>query len=164
MRRWLFQGGLVIVAAIMIGVLAGAGGYTAQHANALSYLSNDPKACVNCHVMREVYDDWAKGQHHHVAVCVDCHLPHDIVGKYLTKIEHGWNHSKAFTLQNFHEPIQIGKRSAEVVEHNCVGCHQNLISGVRQAQTAYDVAHPQLVKTNEGYGCTHCHRGIGHGR
>lgn len=161
--RWLGSGGMVAVALVLLGVLLGSGVYTANHAQALSYLSNDPKACVNCHIMREVYDGWQKASHHHVAVCVDCHLPHDFVGKYLTKIEHGWNHSKAFTLQDFHEPIQIGKRSAAVVEHNCVNCHQQVLGGVLQAQTAFGDAHANL-QGDGSFNCVHCHRGVGHGQ
>ena len=41
------------------------------------------------------------------ASCVDCHLPHDFVGKYLAKADNGYHHSKGFTLQDFHEPILI---------------------------------------------------------
>ncbi|ADH63854.1 cytochrome c nitrate reductase, small subunit [Allomeiothermus silvanus DSM 9946] len=164
LSQWLRRGGIVVVAAGMMGVLGGAGLYTAQHAEALSYLSNDPKACANCHIMREVYDGWQKASHHHVAVCVDCHLPHDFIGKYLTKVEHGWNHSRAFTMQDFHEPIQIGRRSAAVVEHNCVQCHQGLIGGVLQAQTAFQDAHAGFRSAGDGsFGCVHCHRGVGHG-
>lgn len=164
LSQWLRCGGVVVVAAGLMGVLGGAGLYTARHAEALSYLSNDPKACVNCHIMREVYDGWQKASHHHVAVCVDCHLPHDFIGKYLTKVEHGWNHSRAFTMQDFHEPIQIGRRSAAVVEHNCVQCHQGLIGGVLQAQTAFQDAHASFRSAGDGsFGCVHCHRGVGHG-
>lgn len=53
MRNWLTGGGMVLLSALLLGVMAGAGSYTANHAQALSYLSNDPKACVNCHIMRE---------------------------------------------------------------------------------------------------------------
>lgn len=164
MRNWLTGGGIVLVAALLLGVMAGTGGYTANRAQALSYLSNDPKACVNCHVMRDVYDGWQKASHHHVAVCVDCHLPHDLVGKWVTKVEHGWNHSVAFTLQNFHEPIRIKGRSLAVVEQNCVGCHRNLIGGVLEAQTAFNEAHANLQAGSEGkFDCVHCHREVGHG-
>jgi cytochrome c nitrite reductase small subunit len=165
MRNWLTGGGIVLVAALLLGVMAGAGSYTAHNAQALSYLSNDPKACVNCHIMREAYDGWQKASHHHVAVCVDCHVPHDFVGKYLTKLEHGWNHSKAFTLQDFHEPIQIAARSAAVVEHNCVSCHRSLIGGLVQAQTAFQDAHANLQPNQDGgFDCVRCHRGVGHGQ
>ncbi len=165
MRKWFLGGGIVLVAAAFLGALAGVGLFTVKEAKALSYLSSDPKACVNCHIMREVYDDWAKGKHHHVAVCVDCHLPHDFVGKYMTKIEHGWNHSKAFTLQNFHEPIQIGKKSLSVVEHNCVNCHVSIVSNISEARASFSSAHENAgARLGEAEGCVHCHRGVGHGQ
>ncbi len=163
MRNWLTGGGIVLVAALLLGVMAGAGSYTANNAQALSYLSDDPKACVNCHIMREAHDTWQKSGHGHVAKCVDCHLPHDTVGKWATKVEHGWNHSVAFTLQNFHEPIQIKGRSLAVVEQNCVGCHRNLLGGVLQAQTAFQNAHTNLDAGQGVLGCVSCHRGVGHG-
>jgi cytochrome c nitrite reductase small subunit len=28
------------------------------------------------------YASWQKGPHHGVAVCNDCHVPHDLAGKY----------------------------------------------------------------------------------
>lgn len=161
-NRWRWLG---IVSLALVGVLAGAGAYTAQRAEALSYLSNDPKACVNCHIMRDVYDSWQKAPHHAAAVCVDCHLPHDFVGKWLAKAENGWNHSKAFTLQNFHEPIRIHPKNAAILEHNCIGCHQNLIGGVLQAQTSYGQAHAEFAADDKGahLGCVNCHRDVGHG-
>ena len=36
----------------------GIGAYTFVYARGASYLTNDPAACVNCHVMREPYDGW----------------------------------------------------------------------------------------------------------
>ena len=69
--------GTVLAAAF--GLLAGAGGFTVWYAEGASYLSNDPRACVNCHIMREQYDGWQKATHHAVATCNDCHVPHDIL-------------------------------------------------------------------------------------
>src|SRR5436189_6239298 len=112
---------------VSIGTALGVGAYTFRYAEGMSYFSNDPKACVNCHVMREHYDGWQKASHHTVAVCNDCHVPHDFVGKYLTKAEHGFWHSKGFTLQDFHEPITIKSRSAHVVQENCIECHASLV-------------------------------------
>jgi len=56
--------------------------------------------------MREQYDGWQKTTHHAVATCNDCHVPHDLIGKYMAKVEHGYRHSKGFTFQDFHEPIR----------------------------------------------------------
>jgi hypothetical protein len=65
------------------------------------YFSKDPAACANCHIMNSEYDSWQKASHHTVAKCVDCHLPHDFVPKYLAKAENGMRHSYGFTFQNF---------------------------------------------------------------
>src|SRR3954468_12075239 len=100
--RW-----LVIAAAVAIGVLVGLAGFTFRYGEGLSYFSTDPKACANCHIMRTEYDSWQKASHHTVAKCIDCHLPHELVPKYLAKGENGFWHSYGFTFQNFHEPIHI---------------------------------------------------------
>lgn len=61
----------------LLGAFVGTVGYTAHYAKATSYLSNDPKACINCHVMNEQYDGWSSSSHHARATCNDCHVPHD---------------------------------------------------------------------------------------
>ncbi|HEY6880518.1 MAG TPA: NapC/NirT family cytochrome c, partial [Polyangiales bacterium] len=94
----------LIALSVAIGVAAGVGMYTFRYAEGLSYLSRDPRACVNCHIMNRQYDGWTKASHHGVAVCVDCHLPHSFFAKYLAKAENGWRHSKEFTAQTFFEP------------------------------------------------------------
>jgi len=42
------------------GVLLGLGGTTFDYAEGLSYLSTDPAACANCHIMQPQYDAWHK--------------------------------------------------------------------------------------------------------
>ena len=135
------------------GALVGLGGYTFYYAEGGSYFSNDPRACVNCHVMREHYDGWQKASHHAVAACNGCHTPHNLVGKYLTKAENGFWHSKAFTLQDFHEPIRIRPRNAQVLNDACIHCHQDLVSEV--------LGHGG--RGNETLRCVHCHPAVGHG-
>lgn len=76
---------IVLVAALLAGVVIGLGGYTFVYARGHSYLSNDPAACGNCHVIREQLDGWSRGSHRAVAACNDCHAPHDVLGKYATK-------------------------------------------------------------------------------
>ncbi|MBK7961920.1 MAG: NapC/NirT family cytochrome c [Bdellovibrionales bacterium] len=65
----------------VFGIIVGLGVYAFFYAKGYSYMSDDPQACINCHVMRENMDSWIKSTHHHVAKCNDCHLPHNIVGK-----------------------------------------------------------------------------------
>ena len=94
----------------MFGIPAGVGAFTFVYAKGFSYLSTDPRACVNCHVMNPQYDAWLKSGHRHTATCVECHLPHGGIAKWAAKAEHGFRHSAAFTLQNFKEPIEITPR------------------------------------------------------
>src|SRR4051794_23471415 len=109
-----------LVVSVLVGMAMGSGGYAFYYGEGLSYLSNNPKTCVNCHIMRDHYDGWSKASHHAVATCNDCHTPHDRTGKYTTKAENGFMHSKAFTLQDFHEPIRIRARNSQVLQASCV--------------------------------------------
>ena len=145
--------GSVIVLAALLGLLAGIGGFTFLYAEGFSYMSDDPKVCVNCHIMQPQYDSWQKASHHTVATCVDCHLPHDFFGKYYAKAENGYHHSVAFTLQNFHEPIMIKAKSSRILVENCLYCHGNLVH--QQIASAAD--EPDSLR------CIHCHRSVGHG-
>ena len=136
---------LPMAAAAAIGVLLGIGGFTFLYAEGLSYMSSDAKVCANCHIMQPQFDAWQKASHHNVAVCIDCHLPHSFVRKYVAKAETGLHDSVAFTLQNFHEPIMMSPKGAAILQEACVGCHASLMHG------------------KEDVSCVHCHRNVGHG-
>lgn len=138
---------------VLLGVAAGVGLYTFGYAEGFSYFSTDPKACVNCHIMGSEYDSWSKSSHHAVAKCVDCHLPHDLVGKYIAKGENGLNHSMAFTFQNFHEPIQITPKNARILQDNCLNCHQDMVHQLVAGVTT----------DRDAVKCVHCHADVGHG-
>jgi cytochrome c nitrite reductase small subunit len=139
--------------AALVGVPLGLGAFTFQYAEGLSYFSTDPRACVNCHIMREAYDSWQKSSHHANAVCVDCHLPHDVAGKYLAKARNGWNHSRAFTLQDFPEPIRITPPNARILQANCMHCHEAVISAIVPGHGA----------PGGDLSCVRCHASVGHG-
>lgn len=142
---------LPLLTALAVGVLAGVGFATFDYAEGTSYLSTDPAACANCHIMRSQYDSWQKSSHHTVATCVDCHLPADFVGKYVAKSVNGWNHSRAFTMQDFPEPILITAKNAAILHDNCVRCHA-------------DFVHDQVgVFAEESPRCVKCHATVGHG-
>lgn len=142
-----------LVLAIVLAIPLGIGGYTFRYAEGTSYLSNDPKVCVNCHIMRDEYDSWRKGPHHAFATCVDCHLPHDLIGKYMAKSANGYHHSKAFTLQDFHEPIQIKPVNSQILQDACLRCHGDFMHDIIRGSTYADNA----------IRCVHCHRDVGHG-
>lgn len=139
--------------AILIGVPLGIGLFTVHYAGGTSYLSSSPQACANCHIMNPQYDSWQKASHHGVATCNDCHLPQDGIEKWWAKAVNGYNHSKAFTFQDFHEPIRLTAENKQILQDNCVRCHGDLLH-----ETTFDAAgHHDAVQ------CTHCHRSVGHG-
>ena len=138
---------MVALSAYVIGF----GIFTFIYAEGHSYLSNDPKACVNCHVMQEVYDRWNQSSHHTVAVCNDCHAPHTFWDKYRVKGINGWNHSRAFTTGKFHEPIQINEFNRRIVLNNCLYCHGDLTVSINH------------VGKKDRTDCLRCHEGVGHG-
>ena len=144
---------LLLSLAGTLGMFAGLGTYTFTYARGLSYFSNDPLACMNCHIMREHFDGWQKSPHHAVATCNDCHTPHAFIPKYLSKAENGFWHSKGFTLQDFHEPIMIRPHNSAVLQHNCVTCHEQVVDGINTHR-----GDPQRMLD-----CVHCHREVGHG-
>jgi cytochrome c nitrite reductase small subunit len=148
--RWLLDAPAVVAGAA-IGLAAGAGVFTFVYAKGASYLSNDPRACANCHVMRDQYDGWARSTHRAAATCNDCHTPHDPIGKYTTKARNGFWHSFYFTTGGFPEPIRIKGRNREVVEHNCRGCHQALVAMM-------SAGHPEAHDLS----CVRCHGTVGH--
>src|SRR6186997_2528485 len=116
--------------ALVLGVAFGLGTYTFAYARGWSYMTNDPRACANCHVMQEQYDGWIKSSHRAVAVCNDCHTPHDFVGKYWTKFNNGVHHSYAFTTGRFPDNIQIKSRNEAITEHSCRDCHQEIVQAI----------------------------------
>ena len=141
-----------VLLVVLVGALGGVGAFTFGYAKGASYLRNDPTACVNCHVMRGHYDSWQHASHAHVAVCNDCHLPHDFVGKWVAKADNGFFHSLAFTLENFHEPIRIKPRNRRITQGTCLYCHG-------------DFVHQQTLPDDpegEAPWCARCHSDVGH--
>ena len=147
--------GAALAAAALVGVAVGLGAFTVHNAGALAYLSDDPAACANCHVMREQLEGWQKGPHHAVATCNDCHVPHDFVGKYFSKARNGFNHSAAFTLQSFHEPIRITAHNAAALQASCLHCHGELAPEI--------AVRPAHARAGGEVSCVRCHRDVGHG-
>ena len=142
-----------LLAAAAVGVPAGLGVYTFVHADGTSYFGTDPAQCANCHIMTPQLDGWQKASHHTAATCVDCHLPVSGIQKYVAKASNGWHHSKAFTTQEFHEPIQITPTSSEILQQNCLRCHGDLVDGM----SAEGTSHAGALQ------CVHCHAAVGHG-
>ena len=141
----------LLITGAAVGSVGGVGLYTFIYARGGSYLTNDPAACANCHVMQDHFDAWTKSSHHGVAVCNDCHTPHNFFGKYLTKALNGYHHSMAFTLDNFHEPIQITPRNRAITEQACRDCHQDIVDAI-----------DRFHDPDKNISCLQCHDSVGH--
>jgi cytochrome c nitrite reductase small subunit len=143
---------LKLIPFVALGIPLGLGAFTFKYGGGVSYFSNDPTACANCHIMQSHFDSWQKSSHHAVANCNDCHLPHDsFVGKWITKADNGLFHSWAFTTGDFHEPIQIKPRNRRVTQGACLHCHREFVHS--------------MLPTDEENGmldCIHCHYSAGH--
>jgi cytochrome c nitrite reductase small subunit len=142
--------------AVLLGIAGGAGGYTFYYGKGHSYFSKSPETCINCHIMQPQYDTWLKSSHHAVATCVDCHLPHPLPQALIAKADNGWNHSWAFTFQDFHEPIELKPRNRRILEVNCRECHQALV----HQMLSYDAG--SVGPSAETIDCLHCHADVGH--
>ncbi len=148
MRIGVIQG---VVIGGALGLALGVGAYTFVYAKGWSYLTNNPAACANCHIMREQYDAWHKGSHRSVATCNDCHTPHSLVPKYLVKAENGFWHSFYFTTGTYADPIRAREVSSRIAEKNCRRCHAEIV----------DQIDSRSVHGKE-LDCVRCHRDVGH--
>src|SRR5687767_5628206 len=110
-----------------IGLAFGLGVYTFHYAKGSSYFTDDPRACMNCHVMKEQYDGWSRSSHRTAATCNGCHAPQGFVAKYVSKADNGFWHSFAFTTGRFKDHIRIKPRNMKIVEQSCRHCHQGLV-------------------------------------
>ena len=128
-----------------------------------SYLSDDPKACINCHVMNTQYATWQHSSHARDAVCVDCHLPQEgFFRKYKTKAIDGWNHSKAFTMNTYKPAIEISDGGAKIVQENCISCHKSIVSTITaNADKYHNFENPEVAT---GRRCWDCHKSVPHGK
>ena len=141
----------VIIVGLIIGLAVGIGSYTFVYAKGYSYMTNNPAACANCHVMEEYYSAWMKGPHHTVAVCNDCHTPHNIVGKYVVKASNGFWHSFYFTSGHYPDVLEMKKRNVRVTEGACRHCHEDIVQAIET-----DPNHRMQLP------CLRCHADVGH--
>lgn len=148
----------MLAAAVLIGMAVGLGAFTFGYARGYSYLTNDPAACANCHIMNEHYAAWTKSSHRSVATCNDCHTPHDLVGKYTVKARNGFWHSFYFTTGNFPDPLRITDGNRQVTEGACRHCHSTLTAAIDPDPHAGSTVTPE----DNSNSCVRCHRHVGH--
>ncbi|MBX3385022.1 MAG: cytochrome c nitrite reductase small subunit [Phycisphaeraceae bacterium] len=140
-----------VAVTLVLGMLSGLGTFTFGYGQGASYLSSDPAACANCHVMQDHYDSWQNSSHKNVAVCNDCHLSHHPIGKWVVKADNGFFHSLAFTTGNYPDPIRIKPRNKRVAQNACLHCHSDFVHNMLPEQPGGDML-----------SCVHCHSDVGH--
>ncbi len=145
---------------ILLGIITGLGIFILKISNAPSYLSDDSKACINCHIMRPQFATWERGSHGRGTTCNDCHVPHDnFIDKYYFKAKDGLRHAAMFTLRLEPQVIQIGDAGKAAVQSNCIRCHSNVIHPI----SLRAISAKGITDDSDIY-CWHCHREVPHGR
>jgi len=147
-------------ALFLIAVIIGMGVFMAKEARVTSYLSDDPQACVNCHVMTPVYNSWMHSSHREWANCNDCHVPQDnVIKKYYFKAKDGLYHASVFTARAEPDVIKMKEASQEVVQQNCIRCHVQQVTQVK-----YDGWLEGHRENRTGRQCWSCHKQVPHGK
>lgn len=144
--KYLIIGGL----GVLVGLLLVVGNVS----RAMSYLSDEPEVCVNCHVMNPQYATWQRSSHGNNTTCNDCHVPHDNeFNHYFFKAKDGIKHASVFTLRGEPQVIKISEEAVSVVEMNCVRCHEHRLErvGLHKPRQEGELK------------CWDCHREVPHG-
>jgi cytochrome c nitrite reductase small subunit len=145
---------------ILIGILTGLLLFVLHIGRATSYLSDDPDACTNCHVMAPQYATWEKGSHGRVATCNDCHVPNDnSIKKFLFKASDGLRHSYMFTFRLEPQVIRIQPMGKNIVQENCIRCHSNYLHPI----SLQAINNQPIYEDMDRY-CWNCHRETPHGK
>ena len=141
-----------LVLACLLGAFIGSMSYALFLTEAWAYLSDNPYACANCHVMEERLSSWLASSHHGVAVCNDCHAPRTLRDRRISQARDGIRRGWGFTFGRGRLTNRLHERSSHVLEENCMRCHAELGGQLT----------PAGGPAAEGL-CTHCHRSVGHG-
>jgi len=146
---------------IIGGLLAGLSAYIIYGSRVYSYLSDEPSACINCHIMIPYYQSWNRSSHTQWTNCNDCHVPNsNILSKYVFKARDGLYHSTIFTLRMESQALRPTKGSSNVIMENCIRCHTQLTTNLaKTGMITYSEA-----KNGQGKPCWDCHMHTPHTR
>ncbi len=144
---------------IIGGIVAGLGIYTIYISRVHMYATDDPAACVNCHIMTPYYQSWQHSSHGPWTSCNDCHVPHDSeVSKYAFKAMDGLYHAAVFTFKAEPQVIRPRTASSNVIMANCIRCHTQLNTEfVNSGMISFKEA-----EQGQGKACWDCHRNVPH--
>jgi cytochrome c nitrite reductase small subunit len=138
----------IITAIVALLAVVGVGMYVTDFT---AYLGNNPSTCNNCHVMDAVYEGWYHAGHSEWTTCNECHTPHALIPKYYVKAKSGYHHVTTFLFGEIPDAIRAKESSREVVQENCIRCHEETVSTVADGMM------------DSGRYCFECHRSVAHG-
>ena len=138
----------IITAIVALLAVVGVGMYVTDFT---AYLGNNPSTCNNCHVMDAVYEGWYHAGHSEWTTCNECHTPHALIPKYFVKAKSGYHHVTTFLFGEIPDAIRAKESSREVVQENCIRCHEETVSTVADGTM------------DSGRYCFECHRSVAHG-
>jgi cytochrome c nitrite reductase small subunit len=121
--------------------------------DAVAYAGTHAETCNNCHVMHPMYENYYHAAHQRTAECADCHLPHEnVIAYYFEKGRQGMHDVYVFSTGTTPELIRANEHSQEIIQHNCIRCHEKTVESI--------VMGPQAFDRN----CWDCHRDVAHGQ
>ncbi|NOR28433.1 MAG: cytochrome c nitrite reductase small subunit, partial [Lutibacter sp.] len=110
-------------------------------------------------VMTPQYTTWQKSSHREWASCNDCHVPQDnVFKKYLFKAKDGLYHASVFTMRGEPEVIRMKEAGVEVVQNNCIRCHEDQVTDARLSASVEDHFENRTDRK-----CWTCHQEVPHG-
>lgn len=136
--------------------------------------TSDDKFCVVCHEMQPMVISYTKDIHSGIgktgikAECVDCHLPHDNLIKYVyTKARNGVVEGY---IHFFGDPDKIdwhqNRKHKEkfVFDNGCLNCHKNILQSSEASNQAHKMHthYTKLLNTDKELKCVSCHIDVGH--
>ena len=145
---------------ILSGIIIGGGFLVIYLLRGHTYLTDEPSACVNCHIMAPYYATWKHSSHSQNTTCNDCHVPHEnVVKKWAFKGMDGMKHVFAFVTNSEPQVMQAITSSSQVIMNNCIRCHEQLNTEfVKTGRVDY-----MMSMVGKGKACWDCHRDVPHG-
>ncbi len=115
----------------------------------VSSAMDGPGFCGRCHVMQPYVETYLASSHRDAATCGSCHVPHDVLRGGAYKAYTGTKDLLA-VLTGRDEHIRISNLGKDVVQENCLRCHNTLMREIGD------------TRENGGSYCFDCHRGVPH--
>jgi len=136
---------------LVIALLGGAvGAFLSLGPPKLLARSETPEFCASCHVMEAEYDAWFHEGAHRRIKCVDCHLPHqNVAAHYVWKSIDGMKDVAVFYSDSVPEPIKISQHGRDVVQANCIRCHESLVERIDNQRQCWS-CHRRLIHMKSG--------------